>query len=356
MQNVPKQKIGTHMSVDEVIESFISKRLVEARAISPYYEDLWGNIARLINAGGKRVRPKMTTLAYEAFGGTNNDAIQCVAASQEFLHLSLLVHDDIIDRDYIRYGVDNIVGSYKKEGYKQVKNDDDRLHYSHSAALLAGDLLLSSSYRLISESGFDAELLGRVMTIHSQGIFEVAGGELIDTESAFRPFGEIDARTVALYKTASYTFVAPLLIGATLAGASDEALQSVRLFARNLGIAYQLRDDIIGTFGDEETIGKTTIGDIREGKHTYLVEQFYEFATNEDKIIFELYFGNTKIQKSDLAIVKKLFISSRALASTESAIDLCVTAAKNALSTLNLGDAYKTEFEALITSVTKRDK
>lgn len=356
MPNLRNQSTDTLLYVNKVIDSFFSERIKEAELISPFYAQLWSDIARLIHAGGKRVRPKMTVLAYEAFGGKDSKVIYPVAASQEFLHLSLLIHDDIIDRDSVRYGVDNIAGAYEKNYYAHVEDSADRGHYAQSAALLAGDLLISSSYRLLSESRVAPELLSKVLAIHSQSIFEVAGGELIDTESAFRPLGSIDSHTVALYKTASYTFVAPLLIGATLAGVSQQTIQSLIVFANNLGTAYQLRDDVIGVFGDESQIGKTTIGDIREGKHTYLVEQFYALASTEEKVHFELYFGDQHVQKNEVESIKKLFVSTGALARVELAITHYADAAQEAARAFNVDDVYRAEFEQLVTAVTKRDK
>lgn len=356
MTNVSKQEVDAVVRVNEVIDSFLSCSVRDATTISPFYGQLWRDIQRLIGSGGKRVRPTMTVLAYRAFGGDSVEDILPIAAAQELLHLSLLIHDDIIDRDYIRYGVDNIAGAYEKKHYSHVEDTNDRLHYAQSAALLAGDLLISSSYRLMLESNVEPALLLEVQKRHGQSIFEVAGGELIDTESAFRPFGEIDAQTVALYKTASYTFVGPLLVGAILANATEKNLETLELFAKKLGIAYQLRDDVIGVFGDETMIGKTTIGDIREGKHTYMVEQFYDCASEEEKAHFELYFGDKDVQKSEAEVLKNLFISTGALKRTESAIEQYATSASAALESLDLSREFHDQFKALITTVTRRSK
>ncbi len=355
MIHLSKEETAATVLVNEVIDSFLLRNVAAAAKISPFYEQLWRDIHRLISSGGKRVRPKMTVLAYEAFGGQDMSCILPVAASQELLHLSLLIHDDIIDRDYVRYGVDNVAGAYEKEHYLRVSDDTDRRHYALSAALLAGDLLLSSSYRLMLESTADATVLLEVQKRHSQSIFDVAGGELIDTESAFRSLGEVDAQTVALYKTASYTFIGPLLSGALLAGAKDEDMLRLEKFAENLGIAYQLRDDIIGVFGDEIKIGKTTVGDIREGKYTYMVEQFYALASEQQRTHFELYFGDRDIQKNEVEVIKNLFVATGALEKTEMAVDEYAKKASEALSTLNMETAFHDEFTALITTVTKRD-
>ncbi len=342
--------------INETIDSFFEHNITESAHINSYYEQLWRDMHRLAMSGGKRLRPRMVLRSYAAFGGTDYEAILPIAATQELMHMSLLIHDDIIDRDDVRYGVDNIMGKYEKEYYAHVIDVNDRRHYAQSAALLAGDLLLSGSYELMLETGIDPTKLLAVQKIHGQSIFAVAGGELIDTESAFRQMGEIDAQTVALYKTAIYTFVGPLLIGAILADASSEQKKDLEAFARHLGVAYQLRDDVIGTFGDENKIGKTTIGDIREGKHTYMVEQFFALASDEEKTYFNLYFGDKDIQKSEVETIKKLLVSTGALQRTEDAINTYSQDARSALSKIRIENEYMNELYDLVDIVTKRDK
>lgn len=354
MSDLLKTDADTVTLVNDVINSFMSKNAARAAAISPYYEQLWREVERLIQSGGKRVRPRLTITAYQAFGGTNIDQVIPVAASQELLHLSLLVHDDIIDRDFVRYGVDNVTGRYDNSHYLLVENENDRLHYAQSAAILAGDLLLSGSYQIMLESSIETELLAAIQHIHGRSIFEVAGGELLDTESAFRLPGMINAKAVAVYKTASYTFIGPLLIGATLAGASDDEKVLLAEYARNLGIAYQLRDDVIGVFGDEETIGKTTTGDIREGKYTFMVEQFYVNASADEKTAFDKHFGDKDVTREGVEIVKKLLVSSGALQKTEEAITEYADEAARALKALSFDE--KSDLAVMIDTVTKRDK
>jgi geranylgeranyl diphosphate synthase, type II len=354
MSDLPTHEQAALQQINETIDLFFSRNTEDAATVSPYYEQLWQDMHRLIGSGGKRLRPRMVLRAYDAFGGGDHRYILPVAASQELLHMSLLIHDDIIDRDYVRYGVDNVAGKYFKTYYDIVEDEAERLHYAQSAAILAGDLLIASSYRLIVSANINAGILRAVQDVHSRSIFDVAGGELIDTEAAFRPANSIDAQTVAQYKTASYTFVGPLTIGAILAGASDGDVKRLRSFAKSLGIAYQLRDDVIGIFGDEQTIGKPTISDIREGKHTYMVEEFYELANDDQKIRFEQHFGDKHVSPEEAKVVMQLLRESGALKRTEEAIAEYTQQAYDALSQISAGDM--SELHELVTIVTKRDK
>ena len=342
--------------VNEAIDSYFYRNIADSAAINMYYEQLWRDMHRLISSGGKRLRPQMVMSAYKAFGGTDEDPIVPIAAAQELLHMSLLIHDDVIDRDFIRYGVDNITGNYEKSHYALVADPNDRLHYAQSAAILAGDLLISGSYQLMGESGIDPAQIIEIQKIHNRSIFEVAGGELIDTESAFRLPGEVSAKTVALFKTASYTFVGPLLIGATLAHATAEQKKLLKEYAQSLGVAYQLRDDVIGVFGAQEQTGKPTTGDIREGKYTFMVEQFYARATHEEQSQFDMYFGDKHIEQREVDIIKELLLSSGALQLTEEAIVQYAHRARAALGKMDMPLGTLDDLEQLISIVTKREK
>jgi len=348
------QKTDYTDALNQVIDDFLARQKVKAQVMSPDYQEIWEELERLIHAGGKRLRPRMSILAYRAFGGQDVPSMLPAAAAQELLHVAMLIHDDIIDRDYIRYGVDNIAGSYNKLYSELVTDDAERLHYAQGAAILAGDLLLSGSYLLMAESMVPAEKIIAIQKLLGQAVFEVVGGELLDTETAFRGMNAVSAETVARYKTASYTFILPLLVGARLTDLPSEDLSSVAEFGKNLGIAFQLRDDIIGVFGDEAATGKSTTGDIREGKRTYMVEQFFALATPDQKAMFKQYFGGASITNEQVDTVRKLLVASGALAATEEAVSFYESMARNALETLSIEPDCVDELESLITVATRR--
>lgn len=343
--------------INSLLADFFDQNLMKADAISSYYGNLWRELSRLSAAGGKRLRPRMTLLAYEVFGGQYPLQILPIAAAQEVLHLGMLVHDDVIDRDYVRYGVDNVAGSYEKALYKRlVGNEADRLHYAHSAALLGGDLLISGAYRLMGECDIEPSKILQAQRLLSGGIFEVAGGELIDTEAAFREPGAIGAEVIARYKTASYTFVGPLLTGAVLAEISIEEQATLRRFAEHLGIAFQLRDDVIGVFGDEEKTGKSTLGDLREGKRTFMIEQFELCADEDQKKAFFVLFGDSSIGEAEAETLRTILVESGAKDRTEQAIEHYTEAALLALAALNLSPSYAAKLENLVAISVKREK
>jgi geranylgeranyl diphosphate synthase type II len=347
----------THIDqVEHVLQTFFAVQTDAARHISSYYATLWEEMSRLVSAGGKRLRPKMTLLAYQAFDGKDISGVVPIAASLELLHASLLMHDDIIDRDYTRYGVANVAGGYRQEYQLLVSDSIERTHYANSAALLGGDLLLSGAYQLIAQSSLPFEDRALAQQQLSEAMFHVAGGELLDTESSFRQLGAIPSDLVAVHKTASYTFIAPLLVGASLAGIAAEQKVLLRIFAETLGIAFQLQDDLLGVFGDSVRTGKTTLGDLREGKHTYMVEQFFALATIAQQQQFSLTFGSELLTPEDATGLRQLLKDSGALRATEEAIYEYEQRARRALAELDISDDYRTQFEELIEKSVRRQK
>ncbi len=352
------QNLFHHADTPELIstklESFLQEAIDNAQAIHPDYARLWQTIQSLSTAGGKRLRPQMTILAYEAFGGNDTQSIIPVAVAQELLHLGLLVHDDIIDRDDIRYGVSNITGSYMQLYAPHVSDPHVRRHYSQGAAILGGDLLLSGAYQCIAASELSDTLKIKATSLLSAGIFEVCGGELLDTEGAFKEFEKTDALLIARYKTASYSFITPLVTGAALAGATEQQRMVLSKYSEILGIAYQLTDDIIGCFGDEETTGKSSRGDIREGKHTYLIEKYLEITTVEQTDAFWDVFGNPHATHEEIDHLKDAIAASGAKELTEQYVRTLSIHANELISEMNVSVDKQATFKALIDKATNR--
>lgn len=350
------EKLNYQLEINQTIDAFFEYNIDKAFIINGRYATLWKELHHLINSGGKRLRPQMTLLTYDIFGGTKAKNILPVAAAQELLHLGMLIHDDIIDRDFVRYGVNNIAGKYRTLYEPYVSNKKDLLHYAQTSALLAGDLLISGSYQMIMTAPILPEKIIAVQQLLGNSIFDAAGGELLDAESVFCSSDDISAETIYYYKTASYTFVGPLMTGALLADASSEDKIFLQLFAENLGIAYQLADDLLGVFGNKITTGKSSSSDLIEGKRTYLVEQFYKVAKTHDKKLFESYFSKKTMNQEEINILKELLISTQAKSMTEKAISLYVARARLAIDHISIKESSKQQLSDLIDAATKRDK
>ena len=344
----------THQTlVNTYLDAFLSRKTAAAREIHPRYETLWSEIAR-ISSRGKRLRPLMVLMAYEAFGGAESSRIIPAAVACELLHISMLVHDDIIDRDLIRHSEPTIQAAYEMRYAHEITDEEDRRHTAIAAAILAGDLLLCEARGLITKAEASDDAVRQAGYVFDQAVFEVAGGELLDVESSLAPRGHVEAITIMTYKTASYSFIGPLLIGATLAGASLSQQKTLRDLALNLGVAYQLTDDILGVFGNTIDTGKPNDGDIHEGKATHLVEQFYAHANAADVERFERIYGNKNASRTDCEFIRTIFTACGALADTERKVRVHIDMALESLSSLHLDTTSHAAFVELIGKCTDR--
>lgn len=336
--------------VDSALREFIATKKQAAAHIHPSYGRLLNEIERVLFSGGKRLRPHLVFIGY----GSYDDSIAKVAAAHELLHTSLLVHDDIIDRDLVRHGQPTIQAAYQAIYTPHLQSEAERVHFSQSAAILAGDLLLSFAHELLAQAQLPQTGYQVSEALLSTGVLEVAGGELLDTEASFIP-DEYEPMTVYRYKTAGYSLISPLLTGARLSptGYDQTTLDTLTRCAENLGIAYQIQDDILGVFGDEATTGKSTSGDLREGKQTLLISEFKRLANPEDQEQFAASFGSPDASVAQLEELRRVLESSGALASTKAIAQTHLSRGLECISSLE-DRALAQRLEQFFNSITAR--
>lgn len=293
--------------VDAVLGRYFSLAKKRATSLGAEYLHLWESLEES-SSGGKRFRPRMVMAAYAGLGGTDFEASAYVGAAFELLHTALIVHDDVIDHDFKRRGVPNVSGRYRERAIRRGLPEAVAEHRGVSAAVIAGDLALAGAYRLIDHSGARDAVRSRLLDILDDAVFASAGGELIDVSFADSP--EIprvdDILDMERLKTAVYSFEGPLQAGAILADAEDAAIATLGDFGREIGIAYQIVDDLLGVFGVEAETGKTTIGDLREGKRTVLLS--YASSTAEWDEIAPL-IGSSELSESAAARIRDVLSS-----------------------------------------------
>ena len=343
--------------VETRLNAYFVERLAQAETIDPSYARLWNSIHTLYISGGKRLRPYITLLSYQAYC-KNGDVSSIVpaAAAQELLHLAMLIHDDIIDRDLIRYGTANVAGQYDVTYAEMLSDDSERSHFSESAAILAGDLLLSDAYWLMNDSAIDPALILRAQNILNEAVFTVVGGELLDTESAFTAHEFLRPLEIARLKTASYSFISPLAMGATFADAPDSQLKLLRIYGEYVGLAYQLQDDLLGVFGNSFATGKSVKSDLSEGKYTYMVQLFLQTASEEQTAQFTAIFGTGDVTDENLETAKQLFIETGAKEKIERRIDELCLQADSITDELSIDATYKNSLKHLVESLKNRSK
>jgi geranylgeranyl diphosphate synthase type II len=340
--------------VDAVLARFFSLAKNRAAPFGPEYVELWATLESN-TVGGKRFRPRMVISAYQALGGLDLEAAANVGAAFELLHTALIVHDDVIDHDFTRRGVPNISGSYRDRALERGASARTAEHSGISAAVIAGDLALFNAYRLIDRSGVNDVTRGRLLEVMDDALFASAAGELIDVHfsTAVTAPGVDDILTMEGLKTAVYSFESPLQAGAILAGASDEVVQTLAEFGRDIGIAYQIVDDLLGVFGLEEQTGKTTIGDLREGKRTVLIA----YANNTPEwAAVERHLGDPDLTEQDAERIRAVLISCGAKTLTESLARQYGNQALARLTKPHISPALRNELEPLADAVLGRVK
>jgi len=244
--------------VQSQLEAYFERKRKQVMHVSQPALELVNSLAELTLRGGKRVRPLVLVGGYRAFTKTSGalpDFIGRAACALELLQSYLLIHDDWMDQDLTRRGAPTLHAKWAK----QFADD----HLGASLAVLAGDLSCSYAWELMlatAEQGLTA------LQIFHHMQEEVVFGQQLDL------LQHPDTQQVQQLKTGSYTVRGPLMIGAVLAGASSTQLQVVEGCAEPLGEAFQLCDDLLGTFGREEKTGKPVGSDLRRGKHTAIIE------------------------------------------------------------------------------------
>jgi geranylgeranyl diphosphate synthase type I len=229
--------------IDPVLARFLSDRRAELAALDGRTAVLVDELLRLIAAGGKRIRPALCMYAFRAAGGSDGPPIAKAAAALELLHTFALVHDDVMDGADERRGVESTHVRFAKEAPPGVEPDG----YGISVAILVGDLAAVLAEHRLRTCGAAPDALALVMERFDRMRVEMAAGQLLDLEvarAADAPDGATRARVAAL-KTGSYTAEGPVLIGAALAGAGRATEGPLRVYARSIGEAFQLRDDIV---------------------------------------------------------------------------------------------------------------
>jgi geranylgeranyl diphosphate synthase type I len=243
----------------------------------PDAHDLLDELERVARAGGKRLRPAFCVWGYRAGGGTDDDAIARAGASLELLHTFAIIHDDVMDRSPLRRGSP---ATYRQLASSSPRARADADRFGVSAAILVGDLAMALAGELWWTAGFDRAPLMDAAAIYHAMRAEVIGGQYLDLLAAARGNATPEeTRRISVLKSGRYTVERPLLIGAALAAAPDGVRNALGEFGAPLGEAFQLRDDVIGAFGDPAVTGKDADGDLREGKQTLLVALARKAAT-----------------------------------------------------------------------------
>lgn len=337
-----KQSAG---EVNREIETFFRRWEEEVKKASPKLLPLSNRLTQA-SEGGKRLRGTLVRLGYEMTGTAASPEIFKPAAAFEIFQTSILAHDDIIDLSPLRRGSPTV---YQALGAN---------HYAISQTICLGDIGYFLAVRMIAKSDFPAERKNEALSLFAQAMLETALGQMLDVELPYRQelAEESDALTVFRLKTARYTVSGPLSLGAILGGADGRLLSRIDEFGENLGVAFQIQDDILGVFGDEKTVGKSVTSDIEEGKNTLLIIHALEKAVQEQKEVLNKYYGKGKIGEEELSRIRQVFLETGALDYSKQKAAQLVGEAKAVIERMEIAEDKKQMLRQMADFLVERQK
>jgi len=298
--------------IDARLVEWLRPRVSAATEISEEVGMAAAAVQDLALRGGKRMR---AALVAAGFGDRSWPSV-CEPAMMavELLQTYLLIHDDWMDDDPVRRGGPSVHVSLRDKLGTRTLGD--------AAAILAGDLASGYAQAALLETDLPPDRVLRAARAFARTQVDVVTGQLAEMRGARRTGPLPSVETIHALKTASYTVTGPLLLGATLAGADDARCAELERFGRPLGIAFQLRDDLLGVFGDPSATGKPIWNDIRQGKRTTLVTELRGDARAE--AVLERAFGKVDASQADLEAVVRVMDESGARGRVEARIrELC---------------------------------
>ncbi len=341
--------------INDAIKIIYDRKLssVNNTFLTQYYSELKDYFL----SGGKRIRPLLCIATFNGFIKDKEDSIITPSVGTEFLHNASLIHDDIIDKDLYRRGKPAFHYRYRKihENYKikKMENED----FGNSIGIIGGDSAFFIGLEAYLQSEFSSELNLKAIELYEQAFVEVSNGVLIETDMVNKPEISISEYIEMISLKTGALIEKSILVGAVYAELSQEFKQHLSTYGKNLGIVFQITDDILGTYGDEKVTGKPTDGDIREGKKTCLLINALSDLEDQDKVRLLDLIQNPNISREQVEEVKQLFSKANA---TEKSKNLAQKYYDEAMDSLNFLKPYINEneydvFVSLIKFVMKRN-
>lgn len=327
----PADHADLRARVEKALTSFLAGQRALLRGLDPALVEVCDAIDDFVLGGGKRLRPAFAYWGYRAAGGSDDDAVIAAVAALEFVQASALMHDDLIDGSDTRRGVPAVHRRFATR-HLGARWQGDPEGFGAASAILLGDLCLVWSDELLHTSGLPAPAIARARPVFDLMRTEVTIGQYLDVHTQVTGDTSLQrASTVARYKSAKYTVERPLLLGAAIADAPPPTINKLSGYGLPLGEAFQLRDDVLGVFGDPARTGKPAGDDLREGKRTYLVAAAFDAADPAHADALRAGLGDPDLSTADVTRLRDIIVSTGALERTERRIDELTSAALAAL-------------------------
>lgn len=354
--NFSKYSLKYKTLIDENLKLILDQKIENAddAFLKKYYSEL----SDYILAGGKRIRPMLTVASYNAFSKGFDEKILKPCVGLEFLHNASLVHDDIIDKDDLRRGEPSFHSRFRKYHTNEYNSSQrESTEFGNAIGIIGGDTTFFLGLEAYFNNQFNTKTNLSTIKIYEEAFLNVADGVLIEMDFVERDNIEISEYIKMISLKTSALIEKALLIGCTYAEVDEKYKMMFSSYGINLGRAFQIIDDILGTFGDEKKTGKPTDGDIREGKKTCLLIMAQNNLPKDYRKELNELIERVEMNENDVSRVKELF---RKADVEQSCKELALRYYEDALESLNklkstINDSEFEFFETLLNFVVKRE-
>ncbi|MDO8307110.1 MAG: polyprenyl synthetase family protein [Actinomycetota bacterium] len=354
-QSSPLDEAALRSRVQAVVDEVLAHQSSVLAGVSDDLVPMVEALTALL-AGGKRLRPAFCYWGWRGAGGPgdSDDEALRAAASLEFLQACALIHDDVMDGSDTRRGLPSAHRRFAgvHRGAEWLGSPES---FGIGAAILLGDLCLSWADEVLLGCDLPADALRRGKVVYDEMRTELMAGQYLDLLEQARGGGSVErALKVVRYKSAKYTIERPLHLGAALAGAGEDVIAAYSGYGLPLGEAFQLRDDILGVFGDPAETGKPAGDDLREGKRTVLVAIAVERSTPAQAGLIRRHLGDPGLDEAGVATLREIISATGALDHTEELIERLLAEALGALDTTDLEPTARGVLHGLAYAATQR--
>lgn len=353
LEDSPVEREDLRRRVSEALDGFLDRQDARLASVAQEVGELVLALRELLS-GGKRLRPAFGYWAWRGAGMPDDDRMVVAAAALELFQASAIIHDDVMDRSDTRRGRPAVhrrfASLHRDAGWRS-----DGEAFGSGAAILVGDLCLGWSDEMFFGSRMAPERLVRARPIFDEMRTELMGGQYLDLlEQAVGGGSVARSRRVIHYKSARYSVLRPLQLGATLAGASPELCEAYHAYGLPLGEAFQLRDDVLGVFGDPAETGKPAGDDLREGKRTVLVALATQRGSEAQVRVVDRHLGDPALDLAGVQALREVLVDTGALAEVERMIAAGTEQALDALDRVEMPPPAHSVLRELAAAATAR--
>ncbi|QBS44055.1 polyprenyl synthetase family protein [Nocardia sp. CS682] len=347
-------------AVEDALTRFFATRRDLVEQLGPVFVEAADALELFVLRGGKRTRPAFAWTGWLGAGGDaggpDADAVLTACSALELVQACALIHDDIIDSSRTRRRFPTVHVDFEQR-HRDRAWAGDSAHFGASVAILVGDLALAWADDMVHASGLDPAAIARFAPVWAGMRTEVLGGQLLDIHGEAGADESVEAALrINRYKTAAYTVERPLHLGAAIADADQGLVEAYRTFGTDIGIAFQLRDDLLGVFGDPAVTGKPSGDDLREGKRTVLLAEALARADEADPAAAKLLRTSigTDLAPEEVARLRAVITDLGAVDEVERRITELTDAGLAAIETSTATPAAKERLRAMALAATKR--